>query len=501
MRFPVRPTLPRSRPVIALLAVVAVYVVVQLVVVGVHGGLGWDEAIYASQFGRHAPPAWFDAPRARGVTLVSAPVVVFTSSLTALRLWLIAVSGVWLYAAFRAWISVRNDLVVPVAAAGFAALWVVEYYGAQIMPNYYVATGSIAAAAFVVRALRTGSRGPLAAAAANMAWVALVRPSDAAWVLAGFLAAVAIVVGRSRWRRGTAVASALVAGAIVGTAEWVVEAIVRFGSVAHRLHEASMQNATGLTFSLPTFARAVNGPLLCRPCHPAPNAWIEALWWLALPPLMTVAVIVGRRNGRLAESLVPAAGALAAWAQYVFFIRYAAPRFLMPGFGLAALPVAFGAAALTERVKRSDRTTRRVFASAAAVVVLTFLAEQLVVLVHQVHGRQIGDRSVAAVVALLRRAGVTPPCAVGGPVTFQIRYLAGCLSDYDAIADVTHRRGTDTAHEVEGDAAADRIRETAPDRYALALPVGRKAPAWFRGPAWRSVLVGDGAYRVYVRAR
>ncbi|TDD23118.1 hypothetical protein [Nonomuraea diastatica] len=66
-------------------------------------GIGWDEAVYASQYAAHAPPAPFSAPRARGVPLLVAPVVAVTDSVPVLRLYLIALSSLGLCAAFAVW--------------------------------------------------------------------------------------------------------------------------------------------------------------------------------------------------------------------------------------------------------------------------------------------------------------------------------------------------------------------------------------------------------------
>jgi len=43
-------------------------------------GLSWDETVYVSQVSAHAPAAWFDPARARGIPLLVAPVALLTSS-------------------------------------------------------------------------------------------------------------------------------------------------------------------------------------------------------------------------------------------------------------------------------------------------------------------------------------------------------------------------------------------------------------------------------------
>src|ERR1022692_4116985 len=61
-----------------LAAVAAAFSLSQLLFVSPRMGLGWDEAVYVSQFSGHAPAAFFDAARARGVPLLVAPVTLVT---------------------------------------------------------------------------------------------------------------------------------------------------------------------------------------------------------------------------------------------------------------------------------------------------------------------------------------------------------------------------------------------------------------------------------------
>src|SRR5947209_18103584 len=99
---------PRLTPPVVIAATVLFYTLVELFVMGARSPLGWDEAIYLSQVG-HGPTAWFDAPRARGITLLVAPVADLIHSLAAVRLWLTAVSAVLMVASYRVWLAVRRD--------------------------------------------------------------------------------------------------------------------------------------------------------------------------------------------------------------------------------------------------------------------------------------------------------------------------------------------------------------------------------------------------------
>jgi len=74
----------------------AAFTASELAFVSPRMGLSWDEVVYVSQVSRHAPAAWFDPPRARGVPLIVAPVAFVTSSVVALRIYLSALSGLFL---------------------------------------------------------------------------------------------------------------------------------------------------------------------------------------------------------------------------------------------------------------------------------------------------------------------------------------------------------------------------------------------------------------------
>jgi hypothetical protein len=65
--------------------------------------LGWDEVVYVSQYGSHAPAAFMSAPRARGVTLLVWPIASWLDSTVTLRLFLTATAAVSLGLAFGVW--------------------------------------------------------------------------------------------------------------------------------------------------------------------------------------------------------------------------------------------------------------------------------------------------------------------------------------------------------------------------------------------------------------
>jgi hypothetical protein len=71
-----------------LAAVAAAFTLAQLLLVRPAMGLGWDETVYVSQVSSHAPAAFFSAPRARGISLLVAPVTAWSSSTPLLRVYL-----------------------------------------------------------------------------------------------------------------------------------------------------------------------------------------------------------------------------------------------------------------------------------------------------------------------------------------------------------------------------------------------------------------------------
>src|SRR2546429_8694104 len=68
-----------------LVAAGAAFTAAELLFVSPRMGLSWDESVYVSQVSGHAPAAWFDPARARGVPLLVAPAAALTRSVVALR--------------------------------------------------------------------------------------------------------------------------------------------------------------------------------------------------------------------------------------------------------------------------------------------------------------------------------------------------------------------------------------------------------------------------------
>ncbi|GHA30940.1 MULTISPECIES: hypothetical protein [Streptomyces] len=321
--------------------VAAAFSLAQLVLVRPGLGLGWDETVYVSQVSGHAPAAFFSAPRARGVSLLVAPVAAWSSSTALLRVYLALLSGLALFLALRAWRGLFPVRVLAFGGALFASLWVTLFYGPQAMPNYWVAVAALAAVACFLRApTDRGALWGLAGSAAVMAWM---RPVDAVWATVPLLA-----LGLARRHRRALLV--LLAGLAAGAAEWVIEAYASYGGLARRLSDGSaIQGGLGWHFAVVDQLRGLGGRTLCRPCTGALPHPLVTLWWFALPVLAALALVVARRGRRRAVTVLPLACAATAAFPYLFLIGYAAPRFLLPAYALLAIPVAGALAHLIAR--------------------------------------------------------------------------------------------------------------------------------------------------------
>ncbi|MFF7390813.1 hypothetical protein ACFZAE_20545 [Streptomyces scabiei] len=405
--------------------VAAAFTLAQLLLVPPEMGLGWDETVYVSQVSPHAPAAFFSAPRTRGVPLLVAPVVVWTSSTGVLRVYLAVLSGVGLYLALRAWRGLFPARALALAGALFASLWMTLFYGPQAMPNHWVAIGALGCVGCFLRALydpedRTALWGA-GAATALMAWM---RPTDTVWVTLPLFTLLVLV---RRWRRPRLL-GVMAAGLATGALAWVVEAYAQFGGPARRLADASrIQGGLGWNIAVDDQVRSLVGRTLCRPCtgdlpHPAVIAW-----WFVLPVLAALGLAVAVRAGRATPTLVPLVCAATAAVPYLFLIGYAAPRFLLPTYALLAIPVAD---ALWDLVRGPGGAWRPVAGAVVALGLVGHLAVQYVVLERTVTRTTAFHRDWDRVAAELRRLGVRPPCLLTGDYAIPIAYYAGCSSGH-----------------------------------------------------------------------
>ncbi|MEU9122542.1 hypothetical protein AB0C96_22215 [Streptomyces sp. NPDC048506] len=470
-----------------LIALAAVFTAAQVYLALATPGLGWDETVYVSQVDPHAPAAYFSAPRARGVTLLLAPLAALTTSAVALHCYLAVLSGAGFLLSLCVW---RRLLPAPVPALGgvlFAGLWITLFYGPQAMPNLWVGYAALVATGCFLLAVRQPSaqlapragRGAAAGLAAAVAVAGLMRPIDAVWLSVPlFVAALCVPT----WRRST-VLLALPAGLLLGCAEWVVEAFLSYDGLLTRLRQAAeIQGGLGWHPSFGDHARALQGKTLCRPCNLSWEYPVTAAWWFALPLVVIGAVwaaartrgpggvrrgrglepvrlgtlglepvrpiVVGpdgrlhrygpqwptprlgdpigprHRYGPAAAVTLPAVTGLCLAAPYLLLVEYAAPRFLLPAYALLLMPAAWFLHWLTLLPRR-----RHSWAVAALVVALLgHEAMQLAIVNKMQRGTVRAQQDIDRIATTLRDAGVRPPCVVSGEEAVRIAYQIRCAS-------------------------------------------------------------------------
>ncbi|GAX48580.1 hypothetical protein [Streptomyces olivochromogenes] len=412
---------PHGQQWLALVA--GAFTLAQLILVRPGMGLGWDETVYVSQVGSHSPAAFFSAPRARGVSLLVAPIASWSSSTALLRVYLAVLSGLGLFVALRAWRGLFPTRVLAAAGALFATLWVTLFYGPQAMPNYWVAIGALACVGCFQRAqadrLDRAALWGVGLSAALMAWM---RPTDAVYVT---LPLFFLVVCVRRWRRPRLLV-VLVAGLVAGAGEWVVEAYVSYGGLAQRLSDGSkIQGGLGWNIAFGDQMRSLGGRVLCRPCTGAMPAPPVMLWWFALPVVAVLGAVIAVKARRGVNSLLPLACAALVGFPYLFMIGYAAPRFLLPVYILLAIPAAD---ALIHLVTAPGGGRRPVAATLVALGLAGHLAVQFAVLQHTVHGTTVSHEDWADTATQLHRLGVKPPCMLTGYEDVPIAFYTGCSS-------------------------------------------------------------------------
>ncbi|MGC4983508.1 hypothetical protein ACLQ18_23220 [Streptomyces sp. DT193] len=454
----------------ALALVAAAFVLAQLILVHPGTGLGWDETVYVSQVSPHAPAAFFSAPRARGVSLLVAPVASWSSSTTLLRIYLALLSGLGLFVALRVWRGLFPMRALALAGALFATLWVTLFYGPQAMPNYWVAIGALVCVGCFLRARAGGrDRAVLWGTGLSAALMAWMRPPDAVWVTLPLLV---LAVVAPRWRRVRPLL-ALVAGLSAGAAEWIIEAYVSYGGPGQRLADGSrIQGGLGWNIAVGDQMRSLGGRVLCRPCTGGmPDPAVMA-WWFVLPLIAALGLLTAVRARRPAPTLLLLACATTAGFPYLFMIGYAAPRFLLPLYALVAIPVAD---ALVHLVTAGGRW-RPVIVTLVALGLAGHLAVQFAVLQATVRRTADSHHGWAVTAAELHRLGVRPPCALTGRQSVPIAFYAGCSS----VATGGHNANTTAA------AIARSVRHMP---VAVVTTPGGEPPGYAR--AWSPHRAGD----------
>ena len=394
--------------------------------------LFWDESVYASQISQHVPMPW-GAERARGLPLLVAPVTLLTSSVVALRVYLVVMAGIGLFLAMLAWRGRRPDWVVALAGVVFGGLWVAQQQASLLLPSYWSAIGGLAGVGLCVRAMERGRSSPLGTVllAATVIFTALMRPADA---LAIFGLLLVIVLIARPWRHSVslavALAGAIVAGLAVGIGEWVAESYLYFGGPSRRLHAASAASG-GRKLNLLNNLRIMSGGLVSsKPGFPGIHGWSHPpllAWWAAFGVLALIGVYAAHRYHGWLLASTPVICALGVYALYSLPVRDNT-RYLQPVWALLAVSAADAIYWLVTAPRGRLRVAAIV---AASLFVAVELGTQHALLATSNAQRVADGRVQMNAVRDLRQLGVRPPCVltssrVAVPITLPAAYYLGC---------------------------------------------------------------------------
>ncbi|GIH75750.1 hypothetical protein Plo01_21790 [Planobispora longispora] len=418
---------PWTTPVFLLAVVSLCYAVAQFSLVTTAFGIEWDEAVYISQFSGNGAPIAFHASRGWGTPLVVAPVVMFTDSIAVLRAYLMVLSALLLFGAFRIWLPVRPGRTVPLAAAIFAACWPAVLYGGEAMPNIFTALGAVALTGLVVRAAAPAAsrgRGLLAATAGLVVLVALFRPTDTTVIVLALAAAVVLTPRAAARRDSLAVIAALGAGLAVAWGLWIVDAVRRYGGAAERM-ELATEYFGPYRWLAGHYLRALDGPVVCSTLDGCGPVTAGAAAWAAGFLLLAAAgsALLWRRGLRLAATASAAVAACAAGA-YLYHPLLPHPRYLLPTYGLLAIAAAEGVVLLAAALRRRARAGCAL--AFCALLAAGHLFPQAGYLIDNVGRLAPGRARDVAVAADVKEIGYRRPCLVYGWHAPQIGHHLGC---------------------------------------------------------------------------
>jgi hypothetical protein len=362
----------------ALVVVALVNVVLVLAILGVHNGLGRDEADYLAKVNPSTPDLYWTDVRAWGTPLLAAPIAIFSPGLGMVRLYFAVLLSALLALAYLPWRRLLHPAVAPLAALLFATTWFTTFYGNNVMPNLPLACGCVAATGVWAGLPQSARpRRSYLLLAALVGAIALIRPSDSL-LLAGPLA-ILTVAFRKRDRSRTLLA--LLAGEAIGWIPWIVESYISFGGPLARWRNSN-QDLGGLHLRfvmVGIYPRLFDGtPGYCCYGHPAatagPASAAVVAWFVGLVVLSVAGLYAAWRTRRL--TIVGAALAVAGGfgLMYVGLLDYGAVRFLLPIVALLAIPVA---TALVWAVVAAPRAAKPAVAAGCLAVLAAHLVLQL----------------------------------------------------------------------------------------------------------------------------
>jgi len=397
--------------------------------------LFWDESVYASQISQHVPMPW-GAERARGLPLLVAPVTLFTSSVVALRVYLMVMAGIGLFLAMLAWRGRRPDWVVALAGVIFGGLWVTQQQASLLLPSYWSAIGGLAGVGLFLRAMERGRSSPLGIVllAAAAIFTSLIRPADAV-VIFGVLLVIALTA--RPWRFAAALMAAIAGGLAVGIGEWVAESYLYFDGPLRRLHAMGAASG-GRKLNFLNNLRIMSGGLVSsKRGFPSIRGWSHPpllAWWAAFGVLALIGVYAAHRSVYTARdhhrwllAATPVICALGVYALYSLPVRDNT-RYLQPVWALLAVSAAD---ALCWLVTAPRGRLRVAAIAAASLFIVVELGTQHALLAASNAQRVADGRVQMNAVQDMRQFGVRPPCVltssrVAVPITMPAAYYLGC---------------------------------------------------------------------------
>jgi hypothetical protein len=400
-----------------LIAVGVGFLVTQLVVAPPGRPTGWDEAVYVSQVTPRMEALFMAAWRARGITLLIAPVTLLGGSLDAVHLYLTILSAVAVTLAFRLWIPLIG-FAAPIGAFLFSFGWVAVASGSAVMPNFSAAVLGVAVAGLVLRRLEGGGIGYAVGAAAALGAMALVRPTEAV-VAAGAIGLFVLIVRWTSWR----FVLGLGVGLLAGWLPWILEMSIRFGGPAGALEAANSAGHLAVASLRENVIAHLSFTYGRRKPPPGGPPIAGLFWWGML--VVLAALGLRRRAGAPARqaALLATMGAAAFAVEYLVLVPISEPRFLLPAYAFAAIAAATGLASLLRGGSVARAVGVVVLAAAIPLAIWQVgVAERVVAR----EGRRDGIFEDAGL--LLRDLAHGRPCSFVSPGSYpQLHLVSGCV--------------------------------------------------------------------------
>ncbi|HXW45969.1 MAG TPA: hypothetical protein VEL03_14340 [Streptosporangiaceae bacterium] len=395
--------------------------------------LGADEITYIARTSARSSGVFLPPVHGQGAGLLAAPVTLLTTSLTAIRIWMAVLSALALLGSLWCWRSLRPAWVLALAGFIFGSLAITQLSGVQIYPDLWAGFGALAITGLLLQAVERRARRtvvlPLIAFAALV--IVLMRPQNLVFVLAPTFVAPLVVRG---WRK-PGVLVAMIVGAVLGVAEWVVGAYLWFGGLSNRISWAGQEPPSfGLHFSLSMQIRTMSGPWYSEPractsaqiasgCKTLPGVSEPAvlLWWLAFFGLVALGLYASwRRPSRASSVLAVVTGGWSALL-YILLVPFGAPRYFLATWALFAIVAADGIGWLVT----VPRWKTACVPLAGAFLVSWAISQHVVLVTETAQATSV--RPFEQKADAIKRLGLRPPCAVGSP---SVAYFLGCTGPW-----------------------------------------------------------------------